>query len=78
MISLNISETGSKYILELPDYVKTVKQLKNNILSFKTNYYYDNIKLILIDDNLNETYLLDEDEIYDQDTFILVIVPIIL
>ena len=75
MISVTISETTGQYDLELPDYVKTVKQLKNNILKFK-DCYYKNLKLVLIDNNLNEKLLSDEENIYDSDRFILVIVPI--
>ena len=75
MISVTISETTGQYDLELPDYVKTVKQLKNNILKFK-DCYYENLKLVLIDNNLNEKLLSDEENIYDSDRFILVIVPI--
>lgn len=75
MISVTISETTGQYDLELPDYVKTVKQLKNNILKFK-DCHYENLKLVLIDNNLNEKLLSDEENIYDSDRFILVIVPI--
>ena len=75
MISVSISETTSTFDLELPDYVKTVRQLKNNILRFK-DCLYDNLKLILIDNNLNEKYLLDKDQIFNKDNFILIIVPI--
>ena len=75
MISVSIRETTGTYDLELPEYVKTFQQLKNNILRFK-DCLYDNLKLILIDNNLNERYLLDGDQIFNQDKFILVIVPI--
>ena len=76
MILVTIIETTETYNLELPDYVKTIKQLKNNILSFKKNYKYDNLKLVLIDNNFNDISLSDSSKIYPYDNFILCIAPI--
>ena len=78
MISVTIFETSTSYGISLPEYVKTVKQLKNNILSKKTQYSYNNLRLVLLDNNKNHSELGDTEFIYDKDIFILAIVPIIL
>ena len=78
MISIAIKETTNTYIIDVPYYVSSITQLKNYILSFKTNYMYNNLKLVLLDNNNNGSYVSDNFKIENNDIYILSIVPIIL
>lgn len=62
---------------EFPSHVNDVKILKNNLLNFMSNYNYQNLKLVLLDQNKNYVFLDDSDKIYNNDKFILSIVPIV-
>ena len=77
MVKIMLKKTTGNQILDLPDHVKTIRQLKNNIITNDNNYRYDNLKIVL-EDNNNIIYLEDDENIFDNDILILSIIPIII
>ena len=46
MRTLSITEFNNNFHIEIPTYVETIKQLKNELLYYKTDLYYNNLRII--------------------------------